>query len=315
MFATGDDVTVPFTLKGKRPAFCSLAFPLGFEFPIKQAAECRSSKSPADTHADMSPVPKVDSQAENGDVGADGSGGRQLFCCRAGPGPGATGSRAQGAGSPKMATKCDRDVVGDTAGAAVWIRTGNGSAVRSAERIGDRFGGRCVTGAQHVVGAGPDAEVKGSDASLAEVPPAAYPWSCHPRSKDRRYRSSHRLVLHYMVPCMTSYGMCIMDDFLGSKAGEQVLHEVQELHRSGRMQDGKLANGDVDNTTRIRGDKITWVDGKEPGCESIGRLLSRMDKLITYADGKLGRHKIRGRHKVSSRVQSRAQWVPHVVCS
>uniref|UniRef100_A0A8P4GB09 Uncharacterized protein n=1 Tax=Dicentrarchus labrax TaxID=13489 RepID=A0A8P4GB09_DICLA len=113
---------------------------------------------------------------------------------------------------------------------------------------------------------------------------------------DRRYRSSHRLVLHYLVPCMSSYGMCIIDNFLGSKTGDRILQEVQELHRAGKMRDGELASRGPERTSSIRGDQIVWVEGKEPGCENIGYLLSRMDKLITYADGKLGNHKIRGRN-------------------
>ncbi|XP_055361443.1 egl nine homolog 3 isoform X2 [Betta splendens] len=275
----------------------------------------------------MSPVPKVDS--EDDFQNADRSCSEQLFgrCRRADTGPGATGSGAQAApqtgtrlsvahdaGIPKMVVKCTKDAFGLMTGAAVRIGTRNGSAVSAAERIGDGLGVRRVTGVPDVVGSRRGAQVKGWDASRPEVPPAAYPWSCHPRSKDRRYRSSHRLVLHYMVPCINSYGMCIIDDFLGSKVGDRILHEVQELHRSGRMQDGKLANREVDNTTHIRGDKIMWVEGKEPGCESIGYLLSRMDRLITTADGKLGTHKIRGRNKamVACYPGNGAGYVKHV---
>lgn len=140
----------------------------------------------------------------------------------------------------------------------------------------------------------------GAGKNRAGIVPYALPWSAHPRSKDRRYRSSHRLVLHYIIPSMNSYGMCIIDNFLGTKIGDRVLQEVQELHHSGKMQDGKLASRGLDNTRSIRGDQIVWVEGNEPGCENIGYLLSKMDKLVTYADGKLGKHKIRGRHKVSS---------------
>lgn len=199
------------------------------------------------------------------------------------------------------------DVIGVEAGAADGAAVGtgsrNGSEARAADR--DSFG---ATDGVHLQIRGEDA-VKAGDRSRtgtdrAGVPPGARPWSAHPRSKERRYRSSHRLVLHYLVPCMNSYGMCIIDNFLGSKTGERILHEVQELHHAGRMRDGELASRGPDNTRSIRGDQIVWVEGKESGCENIGYLLSRMDRLITYADGKLGKHKIRGRHsKVSVLVE------------
>lgn len=287
----------------------------------------------------MGPLPKVVSEdvfqnktQQHGDHNADNMSQDELpfsRCSRADIGPGEAALGAQVApqvgievrvvfgtgvpvgndlGIPVMAVNCDSDVAGIASEAAdriaVWIRTRNGSAIRAADRMGNCFGGRPVTGIEDAVGARQEAEAKVSDTSRAAVLPAAYPWSVHPRSKDWRYRGSHRLVLHYIVPCMKSYGMCVIDDFLGSNIGEQILHEVQELHCSGRMQDGKLANRRLDNTKSIRGDKIIWVEGKEPGCENIGYLLSKMDKLITYADGKLGKHKIRGRHKVSTLTKS-----------
>ncbi|XP_030575422.1 prolyl hydroxylase EGLN3 isoform X1 [Archocentrus centrarchus] len=154
----------------------------------------------------------------------------------------------------------------------------------------------------------------GAGKNRAGISPYPLRWSVNPRSKDRRYRSSHRLVLHYIIPSMNSYGMCIIDNFLGSKIGDRILHEVQELHHAGKMQDGRLASRGLDNTKSIRGDQIVWVEGNEPGCENIGYLLSKMDKLITYSDGKLGKHKIRGRHKamVACYPGNGAGYVKHV---
>ncbi|XP_026195552.1 egl nine homolog 3 isoform X1 [Anabas testudineus] len=199
-------------------------------------------------------------------------------------------------GIPVMAANCDEDVVGIEAGAAdrvaVGIGSRNGSAVRAADWMGNSIGGRRVSGIEDAQ----EAEVRVSDTSDAGVLPTAYAWSVHPRFKDWRYRSSQRLVLNYIVPCMNSYGMSIVDNFLGSKIGDRILQEVLQLHLTGRMQDGKLASRRLGNTKSIRGDQIVWVDGKEPGCENIGYLLSKMDKLVTYADGRLGEHKIRGRH-------------------
>ncbi|XP_051239737.1 egl nine homolog 3 isoform X1 [Dicentrarchus labrax] len=183
-----------------------------------------------------------------------------------------------------------KDVKDETeAGTDVGTGTRTSSGVRVADGIGPGSRGRngAVDGARNEA-AVPDGQ---------RPPPCArHLWSILPRSKDRRYRSSHRLVLHYLVPCMSSYGMCIIDNFLGSKTGDRILQEVQELHRAGKMRDGELASRGPERTSSIRGDQIVWVEGKEPGCENIGYLLSRMDKLITYADGKLGNHKIRGRN-------------------
>ncbi|XP_029454794.1 egl nine homolog 3 isoform X1 [Rhinatrema bivittatum] len=115
--------------------------------------------------------------------------------------------------------------------------------------------------------------------------------------KEQRRINSQRLVLQYIVPCMDSYGLCIVDNFVGHKYGEKILQEVLGLYQSGRFQHGELANQKSGSNQAIRGDKILWVEGNEQGCENIGILLSKMDKLIMYADGKLGHYKIRGRHK------------------
>ncbi|XP_066550486.1 egl nine homolog 1-like [Amia ocellicauda] len=116
--------------------------------------------------------------------------------------------------------------------------------------------------------------------------------------REQRRPSAQRLVSQYIVPSMTAYGLCRVDHFLGNRVGERVLQEVLNLHQGGKLQDGQLASRKLGRSKSIRGDQIAWVEGTEPGCENIGFLLTRMDKLITYADGKLGNFKIRGRHKV-----------------
>ncbi|XP_028677449.1 egl nine homolog 3 isoform X2 [Erpetoichthys calabaricus] len=116
-------------------------------------------------------------------------------------------------------------------------------------------------------------------------------------AKEHRRTSSHKLVVQYIVPCMKSYGLCIVDSFLGSKIGDRILNEVVTLHQCGKFRAGELVSKKSDQSKSIRGDEILWVEGNEPGCESIGYLLSKMDKLILYSDGMLGHYKIRGRHK------------------
>ncbi|XP_069772850.1 prolyl hydroxylase EGLN3 [Narcine bancroftii] len=126
-----------------------------------------------------------------------------------------------------------------------------------------------------------------------------------PKTTNNKRINLSRLVLEHIAPCMNQYGLCFVDDFLGHKIGDKILQEVVALHESGIFEDGALAgqstNSDkeltVSTNKTIRGDKIMWVQGTEPGCVSIGQLLQRMDKLILHADGKLGHYKIRGRHK------------------
>lgn len=278
----------------------------------------------------MSPVPRVGSEGDfqnktpnHGDDGADHRSLAELpfRYSRADIGPGESGLEAQVApqagtgvkvvfgtgvpvgrcvgndfGIPVMAL---HQVVGIEADAADEVAVGTGTRNDGSGAV--RAAGKTKrTGIEHAQ----EAEVNVPDTSGAGVLSADYPWSIHPRSKDRRYRGSHKLALHYMVPCMNSYGMCVVDNFLGSKIGERILHEVQELHRSGMMHDGKLASRRLGDTRSIRGDQIAWVEGKEPGCENIGYLLSKMDRLVTCADGKLGKHKVRGRHSKVSRVVS-----------
>ncbi|XP_067895426.1 egl nine homolog 3 isoform X2 [Heterodontus francisci] len=130
---------------------------------------------------------------------------------------------------------------------------------------------------------------------------------CTKTTSSKRMNLS-RLVLDHIAPCMNHYGLCFVDNFLGHKIGDKILQEVVALYQSGSFEDGTLAgqstSSDKEVTAAtgtsnktIRGDKIMWVQGTEPGCASIGLLMQRMDKLILHADGKLGHYRIRGRHK------------------
>uniref|UniRef100_A0A8D0E9B5 hypoxia-inducible factor-proline dioxygenase n=1 Tax=Salvator merianae TaxID=96440 RepID=A0A8D0E9B5_SALMN len=106
-----------------------------------------------------------------------------------------------------------------------------------------------------------------------------------------------RLALEYIVPCMNKHGICVVDEFLGNELGGQIEQEVRALHHTGRFTDGQLVSQKSDSSRDIRGDKITWVEGKEPGCKTIGKLMNSMDDLIRHCNGKLGNYKINGRTK------------------
>lgn len=108
-----------------------------------------------------------------------------------------------------------------------------------------------------------------------------------------------KLALEYIVPCMNKHGICVVDDFLGKETGQLISEEVRALHDTGKFTDGQLVSQKSDSSKDIRGDKITWIEGKEPGCETIGLLMSSMDDLIRHCNGKLGNYRINGRTKVS----------------
>lgn len=111
--------------------------------------------------------------------------------------------------------------------------------------------------------------------------------------------SPQKLALEYIVPCMNKHGICVVDNFLGAETGVGILDNVKALHKTGKFTDGQLVSQKSDSTKDIRGDKITWIEGREAGCEKIRFLMSRMDDLVRHCNGKLGNYTINGRTKVS----------------
>uniref|UniRef100_A0A671LF40 hypoxia-inducible factor-proline dioxygenase n=1 Tax=Sinocyclocheilus anshuiensis TaxID=1608454 RepID=A0A671LF40_9TELE len=88
---------------------------------------------------------------------------------------------------------------------------------------------------------------------------------------------THKLATEYIVPCMNKHGICVVDNFLGEDIGLSILEDVRALQQTGKFTDGQL--------------------GKEPGCEKICFLMSRMDDLVRNCNGKLGNYSINGRTK------------------
>ncbi|KAM6997789.1 egl nine homolog 1 [Tautogolabrus adspersus] len=107
--------------------------------------------------------------------------------------------------------------------------------------------------------------------------------------------SPQKLAVEYIVPCMNKHGICVVDHFLGAETGMGILDNVKALHKTGKFTDGQLVSQKSDSTKDIRGDKITWIEGRESGCEKIRFLMSRMDDLIRNC--KLGNYTINGRTK------------------
>ncbi|XP_030252973.1 egl nine homolog 1 [Sparus aurata] len=111
--------------------------------------------------------------------------------------------------------------------------------------------------------------------------------------------SAERIALQYIVPCMKYYGICVKDNFLGPQLGNRVLEEVELLNRSGKFRGGQLVSQKSIPSRSIRGDQIAWVEGREPGCMSIGALMAHIDEAVMYsaANGQLGDCVINGRTK------------------
>lgn len=121
-------------------------------------------------------------------------------------------------------------------------------------------------------------------------------------SNGKTMSTQQKLTIEDIGPCMNKHGICVMNNFLGEELGLGVLEEVRVLYSSGKFTDGQLVSQKSDSIKDIRGDKITWIEGKEPGCERIGVLMSRMDDIVRHCNGKLGNYRINGRTKVSKRL-------------
>lgn len=104
----------------------------------------------------------------------------------------------------------------------------------------------------------------------------------------------------------TKYFSVINDVFVDEKA-LNILNEVKQLHKSGVFQDGQLSGGKTasDNDqkfteTKIRGDKITWLEGNEKHAPNIVKLIEFVDTLViccnNLPDG-MSEYRIEGRAK------------------
>ncbi|XP_017769211.1 PREDICTED: egl nine homolog 3 [Nicrophorus vespilloides] len=127
-------------------------------------------------------------------------------------------------------------------------------------------------------------------------------------------------ICRNVIHDMDAYGVCVVDNFLGDGQGKAVLSEVLDMSTKGVFKDGQLvsSNGRQDLKT-IRGDQITWIDGREQHCTQIGKLISRVDAIIMrankmYNNGKLGDYNINGRTKamVACYPGSGSHYVKHV---
>ncbi|XP_076666620.1 HIF prolyl hydroxylase isoform X2 [Andrena cerasifolii] len=111
-------------------------------------------------------------------------------------------------------------------------------------------------------------------------------------------------ICRNVIRDMDEYGVCVVDNFLGKEKGLAVLNEVLNMYSAGLFKDGQLVSNKAgtNDLKTIRGDQITWLDGKEKQCQNIGMLISQVDAIIMRANkmrnnGKMGNYTINGRTK------------------
>ncbi|XP_070296794.1 egl nine homolog 1-like [Salvelinus sp. IW2-2015] len=119
-----------------------------------------------------------------------------------------------------------------------------------------------------------------------------------PNGQTTTRSTTQKLAREYIVPCMTKHGICVVDNFLGGETGLAILEDVKVLHKTVKFTDGQLVSQKSDSIKDIRGDKITWIEGRESGCEKIRFLMSHMDDLARHCNGQLGNFTINVRTKI-----------------
>jgi hypoxia-inducible factor (prolyl hydroxylase) len=112
-------------------------------------------------------------------------------------------------------------------------------------------------------------------------------------------------ICRNVISDMNTWGVCVVNNFLGTEKGIAVFDEVLNVYSAGMFRDGQLVSNKAaaSDLKTIRGDQIAWLDGKEKNCQNIGILISKVDTIIMrankmYNNGKMGDYTINGRTKV-----------------
>lgn len=87
-------------------------------------------------------------------------------------------------------------------------------------------------------------------------------------------------VVQRLLSDMQRCGICVIDNFLGSSFCDTILSEVVDMYSEGCFKDGLLVGSQSSGDKNIRGDKIHWVEGKEPNCLNIGYLMRTLDQIL-----------------------------------
>ena len=101
----------------------------------------------------------------------------------------------------------------------------------------------------------------------------------------------------YALKCLTKYGFCALDNFMGQEAGSRALSEVMKIESQGLFEDGRLVTQER-NSQSVRGDKIFWIDSDT--YPAISRLISRMDLIVFKLQKSFPERSISSRTKVGT---------------
>ncbi|GAB6021106.1 hypothetical protein CHUAL_003739 [Chamberlinius hualienensis] len=125
-----------------------------------------------------------------------------------------------------------------------------------------------------------------------------------------------RRICAQVIFDMNTYGICVIDEFLPVEIAKKVLSEVVAIHNEGRFIPGEVVNPGLKT---VRGDKITWLSGKERGVETIGFLMHFVDVVVKRVstapnNGKLAQYKLsqRTRAMVACYPGGGTQYIRHV---
>ena len=112
----------------------------------------------------------------------------------------------------------------------------------------------------------------------------------------------------FVMDQLQGEGYCVLDDYLPVMCCTQMLNEIRQLDKTGRMTAGKLAGGRTSGVqnemvinSSIRSDKIAWIEGDEDCCPTISNYINEhLDSLVQN----LNKHMrptccLQGRTKVS----------------
>lgn len=111
----------------------------------------------------------------------------------------------------------------------------------------------------------------------------------------------------YVCSELNTNGFCILNDFMPDTIANSILREVKELDSSGVFKDGQLSGGVTSSEEgekysekKIRGDRITWIEGNQANVANIKQLMTRVDNLVVHCNSvscELGDYDIQGRTK------------------
>uniref|UniRef100_A0A8C4N5K2 hypoxia-inducible factor-proline dioxygenase n=1 Tax=Eptatretus burgeri TaxID=7764 RepID=A0A8C4N5K2_EPTBU len=229
----------------------------------------RNVEHPGDTHTHTQPNPQVQVQVQDSGVRVAMTTSQDVNSVSAEP----SSSQAKKTRSPMPRNLSDTSLAAPNSGLILMKR---------------------VASAPHCRGLTSERELPGSGSTEISALGAA---RCRPGGHGVSPSANPReLALHYIAPCLMKHGICVLDGFVGDELGDAVLGEVRVLQQDGRLCDGQLVSRRPDSSV-VRGDKITWVEGREAGCKAIAVLLARIDELILHCHGRLGHYLINGRTK------------------